>query len=600
MAITAISPGVTVIERNLFDSVPSVPSTTGAIAGVFRWGQPDQRIFVSSESELVSRFGKPTNDNDETFFSASDFLAYSNSLFVVRVVSDDAYNAGLSNTQIKTEDEADAETSANIIARYPGELGNSLKISICPSTDAFSSEDVANLQVTVGSNTGSMDYANTLAVGDKLRVGNSSIGFQVLDVSAVTANTVAFEQKYRLAGSDDISATRYWGEYALVNGSPTSNNIHIVVIDEDGEITGTAGDVLEVYENVSINSAAKKSDGSTNYYKNIINNTSNWIWATGGDEVATGDASYDSLTGGTDGDNETAISISKVAIGYDKFKSKTDTSVSLIIQGKARSTTLANHIIDNICEVRKDCMAFISPERTDVVNNPGSEADAIISFRNGLSGSSYAVLDTGYKYRYDKYNDVYRYTPLNGDIAGLTARTDNERDPWFSPAGYNRGIIKNVFKLAYNPDKADRDRLYPKDINPVISEVGEGTLLFGDKTLIGDGSPFSRINVRRLFIILEQSIAQAAKRTLFELNNEFTRSNFKNQVNPFLRNVQGRSGIYDFRVVADETNNTPVVIDRNEFIADIYVKPARSINFIKLQFVPVGTGVEFNEIVGQS
>jgi phage tail sheath protein FI len=275
----------------------------------------------------------------------------------------------------------------------------------------------------------------------------------------------------------------------------------------------------------------------------------------------------------------------------------------LILQGKSRGASntaqLANYLIDNIAESRKDCVVFISPDKDDVVNNVGkTEVTDVVGFRNALTSTSYAVMDSGYKYQYDKYNDVYRYIPLNGDIAGLAVRTDNVRDPWYSPAGFNRGQIKNIIKLAYNPAKADRDILYKSDVNPVCIFPGQGTVLFGDKTVLGKPSAFDRINVRRLFIVLEKAIATAAKFTLFEFNDDFTRAQFRNLVEPFLRDVQGRRGIYDFKVVCDETNNTGDVIDRNEFIGDIYVKPARSINFIQLNFVAVRTGVEFSEVVG--
>ena len=272
------------------------------------------------------------------------------------------------------------------------------------------------------------------------------------------------------------------------------------------------------------------------------------------------------------------------------------------ILNSAGGQTRALHIIDNIASYRKDCLAVISPLRGNVVNNSSytnKEVDDIITFRNTLTSSSYAVLDSGWKYQYDKYNDLYRYVPLNGDTAGLMVRTDNNRDPWWSPAGYNRGILKNAIKLAFNPNKTARDQLYKNGINPVITQPGQGTLLFGDKTLLTKPSAFDRINVRRLFMVLEKAIAIAAKYTLFEFNDEFTRAQFRNLVEPFLRDVQGRRGIYDFRVVCDETNNTGEVIDRNEFIGDIYIKPARAINFIQLNFIAVRTGVDFSEVVGK-
>jgi len=273
------------------------------------------------------------------------------------------------------------------------------------------------------------------------------------------------------------------------------------------------------------------------------------------------------------------------------------------LAGKARGGTngaqVANYIIDNIAEFRKDCIVLVSPERSDVVNNALDIEDDVIEFRNDLRSTSYAVMDSGYKYMYDKYNDVYRWIPLNGDIAGLCARTDDERDAWFSPAGFNRGQIRNIVKLAWNPKQAERDLLYKNAVNPIVNFPGQGIIMFGDKTLLSKPSAFDRINVRRLFIVLEKAIARASQSTLFEFNDEFTRSSFVNLVTPFLRDVQGRRGITDFAVVCDETNNTGEVIDRNEFVGDIYIKPARAINFIQLNFVAVRTGVEFSEIIGQ-
>jgi len=309
-----------------------------------------------------------------------------------------------------------------------------------------------------------------------------------------------------------------------------------------------------------------------------------------------------SFNGGGSDDAESVIAPAKIMTAYDKFASAEDIDISLVLGGRATGGSgqlVANYIIDNICEYRKDCVAFVSPNNTDTVNVPGQELTKLKTFRNLLRASSYAVLDSGHKYQYDKYNDVYRWVPLNGDIAGLCVRTDSVRDPWFSPAGFNRGNIKNIVKLAYNPDKADRDELYKVDINPVVNFPGQGVVLFGDKTLLGRPSAFDRINVRRLFIVLEKAIATAAKSALFEFNDDFTRASFRNLVEPYLRDIQGRRGIYDFRVVCDTTNNTPEVIDRNEFRGDIYIKPARSINFIQLNFVAVRTGVEFEEIVGR-
>jgi phage tail sheath protein FI len=610
-----VSPGINISEIDLSTVVPAVASTEGAIAGVFRWGPLNERVLVTSEANLATRFGKPFANsswtNAETFFTAADFLAYGNKLYVARAASNTAYNAGTANSQVSTAAQALAISPTAFIARYPGALGNSLKISICENSSNFSSANngITGITLALGANTATVsDYA-LLTAGDILRVGSSAIGFQDLVVSVTpSTSTVSFTTKYKLSTAlSSATGTRKWGNYKNVNAAPVANNIHVVVIDEDGQVSGTTGTILEVFENVSIVSTAKSESGASNYYKDVINSLSAYIFATGATQSIVDTApfttSYISLTDGADGTDEANITLANLGTGYDLFISPEDVDVSLILQGKALhgtdSTGVANYIIDNICEVRKDCMVFVSPSFADVVNNPNGEVDAVLAYRNAISSSSYAFIDSGYKYRYDKYNDVYRYTPLNGDIAGLAVRTDNNRDPWFSPAGYNRGIIKNVVKLAFNPNKAQRDILYVSDINPVITQPGQGTLLFGDKTALGRASAFDRINVRRLFIVLEKAIARASRSALFEFNDEFTRAQFKNLVEPFLRDVQGRRGIYDFRVVCDSTNNTGEVIDRNEFIGDIYIKPAKSINFIQLNFVAVRTGVEFEEIVGQ-
>ena len=381
-----------------------------------------------------------------------------------------------------------------------------------------------------------------------------------------------------------------------------ANTFNVVIMDT------TANTTLEVYESLSTVPTAKTNDGSTNYLVEVINQKSKYIAfanndvATQVNTVGSTAAIHVQLVGGTDGSNEETISIANMQNGYRLFASSDDIDVSLIIAGKSRGTgdgtELANWISDNVIDVRKDSVLFVSPERADVVDSVGTELANVTAFANSLRDSSYVVLDSGYKYRYDRYNDRYIYTPLNGDIAGLCARTDSVRDPWFSPAGYNRGSVKNIIKLAYNPDKAARDTLYKVAVNPVITQPGQGTILFGDKTHLARPSAFDRINVRRLFIVLEKAISRASKSTLFEFNDEFTRAQFKNLVEPFLRDVQGRRGIYDFKVVCDETNNTAEIIDRNEFVGDIYIKPARSINFIQLNFVAVRTGVEFDEIIG--
>jgi len=715
-----VSPGVNVSEIDLTTIVPSVSSTFGGVAGVFKWGPIEQRVLVGSEDELVSIFGKPNANNHETFYTAANFLAYGNQLYVSRA-AEDSYNAfayaknilseSFSNTiLIKNIRDFESQytsletTYANIdfIAKYAGSLGSSLKVSICTSLADYQSNLTAGgSNTTINNSNTSFSFtlnkgdtfanvvfshktgpsiANTTAhyassamddlyaslhIGDVILVGNSTTGtqymtikaFDLLDETAIKddfshSNTVGyylpmrisftdkFKQKnnYVVSGSMDVGnaqntvfGVQYW-EYhnAVVPGPGTSNyvssrnatpgvadEVHIVISDAGGKFTGIPGEILEVWSNLSVAKDAKGEQGGSIYYRDVLNKSSRYVWSTSNflskdnapqmaadPELAIGMMGnyMSSFVNGADGMDESGISEGKIMTAYDLFKSTEDVDVSLILAGKARGQIgqdIANYVIDNICEYRKDCVAFITSPFDDTVNAPGQELDNLTTFRNSVTSSSYAVLDTGYKYQYDKYNDTYIWVPLNGDIAGLCVRTDSVRDPWYSPAGFNRGVIKNVVKLSYNPDKNDRDILYRNGINPVVTFPGRGTVLYGDKTLLAKSSAFDRINVRRLFIVLEKSIAIAAKSSLFEFNDDFTRAAFRNLVEPYLRDIQGRRGIYDFRVVCDNTNNTPEVIDRNEFRGDIYIKPARSINFIQLNFVAVRTGVEFEEIVGK-
>ena len=639
-----VSPGVNVSEIDLTTVVPAVSTTEGALAGHFKWGPVDERVLVDSEDRLVNIFNKPNANTADDFFTAANFLAYGNQLFVVRVV-DGANNATsgtdgayIENEEYYEETYAHSSGHGDWVAKYPGELGNSLQVSACHNANAWQST-VSDVYYTATRNSatvsfgGDSDTTNGFAgsnaeanfvVGDILLLGPDS---EPRKIKSLSGNTVTLTSNYTGNTVTDYSGsiTRRWEYFGNFDTAPTTtayantnnsqgDSLHVIVVDEDGSITGQSGSVLETYENVSQAPDAKTEQGATNYYKDVINQQSSWIWwgahnsglsnAGVRADLGTNYPSADlpvtnSMTDGKDGAQPS--SAQKIA-GYNKFKSSEDVDVSLIL-GSSADTTLATHLITNIAESRKDCIVVLSPERADVVNNKafdGKERDDIIAFRDGLPSSSYAVMDSGWKYQYDKYNDIYRYVPLNADTAGVMVQTDLTRDPWFSPAGFNRGNIKNVVKLAYNPSKADRDQLYKKGVNPVVTFPGQGTVLFGDKTLLAQLSAFDRINVRRLFIVLEKAISTAANFTLFEFNDEFTRAQFKNLVEPFLRDVQGRRGITDFTVVCDGTNNTGEVIDRNEFVGDIYIKPARSINFIQLNFVAVRTGVEFSEIVGRA
>ncbi|CAB5221159.1 tail sheath protein [uncultured Caudovirales phage] len=714
-----VSPGVNVSEIDLTTIVPAVSSTSGAIGGVFKWGPIEDRVLISSEDQLVSTFGKPTANNYETFFSAANFLAYGNSLYVSRAAAN-SYNAIANTGLARTTDNPDVAANANVfiknigdyeyqkstyetsvwsnvffVAKYAGEYGNSLRLSVCPSAAAYESgmyvypgsnveikaitqqansigyqfhidvgSAVANVSFNCNSNTDFAELAATsfktqIKVGDIILVGNTVTGSQYMEISAIGSNvndddgfyqsntffnltfTDTFKQRANLTETSwstdsrpgntaaTTVATRYWKYFNLFDSAPgvsnyvatrTSNTsiqdeVHVVVIDQRGKITGLPGQILEVHPRLSRAIDARGEQGGTIYYRDKLNTYSEYVWSTRDLLVSaytsdafpacntslTGVATYD-FSQGQDGQDENDIPIQYLAQAYDKFKSAEDVDVSLIVTGKSRGgigEVLPNYIIDNIAETRRDCVVFVSPALEDSVNVPGRELTNITEFRNALRSTSYAVLDSGYKYQYDKYNDVYRWVPMNGDIAGLCVRTDNTRDPWFSPAGFNRGNIKNIVKLAFNPNQAERDVLYRAGVNPVVNFKGQGTVLYGDKTLLAQPSAFDRINVRRLFIVMEKAIAVAAKSSLFEFNDDFTRAAFRNLIEPYLRDIQGRRGIYDFRVVCDTTNNTPEVIDRNEFRGDIYVKPSRSINFIQLNFVAVRTGVEFDEIVGK-
>lgn len=687
-----ISPGVNVSEIDLTTIAAPTATTVGAIAGVFRWGPVGVRRLISSENDLVRRFGRPTSINPETFFTAASFLSYSNALFVSRAANTSVVFSAVANSgpfaanaahTIRNEDDYDSKSGnfsndVEYIAKWPGAIGNSLKVSICDSANAFSQSfdlqsgntagldnnffNGTKLTISVGSNTGVIQVINTtaqavtntqanvyadsigalFAVGDFVEVGNSSIGRQTLKITSKTitaadsdaaimvANVnLSFEQPLKLSSSIDANTVgRFWEFFNQFDKAPgtslfqsqtsTGNTsavdeLHIVVVDEDGEFTGSPGVVLEVFGALSRATDAKNQDGSTNYYETVINETSEFLWwasdrSNAPSAPSTSVASSTNQTpltisfqGGVDND-ETTVPFADTARAYDLFSSAEDVDISLVLTGRSTGGThgeqQANYLIENIAEVRKDCVVFVSPARADVISNIGDEALDIVEFRNAVRSSSFAVCDTGYKYVYDKYNDIFRFVPLNGDIAGTCVVTDNTRDPWFSPAGTSRGQIRNVVRLAFNPNKAERDLLYKNGINPVISTPGQGVTLFGDKTLLDRPSAFDRINVRRLFIVLEKSIADAAKSLMFEFNDEFTRTQFRNLVEPFLRDVQGRRGITDFAVVCDETNNPGEVVDSNRFVGDIYVKPARSINFIQLNFVAVRSGIEFSEIVG--
>ena len=547
-----VSPGVQVKEIDLTNVVPSVSSTAGAMAGSFAWGTVNEVVTVSSETELVNTFGKPDANTFESVLSAAQFLSYGSTLKVVRAVGTSARNATASGTGILTQNSTvfDGQSPAAgdwTQARYPGVIGNSVGVSVATATQTLTA-------------------------------------FQSLHVEGKAGTS---------AGA------------AAVGGS--NDEIHVFVYDVKGTITGTVNGILESWTYMSQASDVKGSDGSSLYWKTIINAGSKWIRIgnhpaalskSGQSATSNVSAFFIDLTGGVD-DNALTVGETTTALNY--FADAETMDMSLMFQSNsgfsaADNITLSN-FITALCAARKDAVGFVSPQRAATVNASAPQT-TVAAWRTGITSTSYGFADSSSLYVYDKYNDVYRWIAAAGSMAGLTANADLVADAWFSPAGFTRGNVRNVTKLAWNPNQAQRDALYKTGVNPIVTFPGSGTVLFGDKTLQSKPSAFDRINVRRLFIVLEKAVSVASKASLFEFNDEFTRAQFRNMVEPFLRDVKGRRGVTDFKVVCDGTNNTGAIIDTNKFVADIYVKPARSINYITLNFIATRTGVEFSEIAG--
>lgn len=673
-----VSPGVSVTEKDLTTIVPAVATTPGGFAGQFQWGPCEEVVTVASEKELVTVFGKPSTESYVDFFTAANFLGYGNNCGVVRVVSTgttaaknawvgiDGTSAGISGT-IKNRTEFVGTTYATSVfaSKWPGVLGNSLKVVVLAGdgTAAGSTYYSSNINgtATMGDMSISVQRVATVAntaysVGDKITfLDGTTVYIKGVSGSSVSGSTLTnsdIRLTHNVAGAHGVTfllagplpksqasgatftMTSVYASNITTTATQTvfgseaagSNDlINVLVLDSQGKWSGTANTVLEKFEAVSRAQNALGFDGSSNYYRNVINDTSKYIWATAESLNGALGASMEggsafpllSTLGGvvTSAVKPNVLSLPLVGAadgtkpnnseryqnGWLKFADPDAIDVALLPLGNA-DAALSGLVIQNIAETRKDCMAFASPGQTDVVNKaPYDALNSIKTFRDSSLNinSSYAVLDSGWKYQLDVYNNVIRTMPLNPDIAGLVARTEFVAEAWFSPAGFNRGQIKNAIKLAYNPSsEAHRDELYTRQINPVVSFPGEGTVLFGDKTMQTKPSAFDRINVRRLFIILEKSIATASKFFLFEQNDAFTRAQFKNMIVPFLKTVQSRRGITDFLVVCDDTNNPGDVIDRNEFVADIFIKPTRTINFIQLNFVATKTGVSFSEVAG--
>ena len=666
-----VSPGVEVKEVDLTNIVPAVSTTIGAVCGPFEKGPVSEITSISSEKQLVEVFGKPNANNFEYFFTAANFLQYSNSLRVVRTESTikNASSGGsgvlIRNTLHYQESFADGQgTHGTWSARTAGIHANGIKIDICDKNNfsEMSNKQTNDASASAGDTTITMDAidAADFAVGEVIEFYSNAGGTvfavgheaQKYEITAVdtSGETISIRQLDDPAGSgliadlaDDSYVKRYWRFSDLFDTAPGTSDfatargvlddeIHIVVYDSSGRQTGFDNDVagerlnsvLETFAFVSKHPEATTPQGNSNFYPDVIyrdskfvywgdhptsaiDGSGDWGQPLSSDLSVQGSSAFNKFTTGVEnvdrstlanGTDDYAVTDGEQLTAYGRFDDGEAVDVNLIMAAKATSTLATNLI--TIVEKRKDALVFISPERSDVVGAADSNTQTtnVKNFFDLLPSTSFAVFDSGYKYQYDRFNDVFRYVPLNGDIAGVTAFTESVADAFFSPAGFTRGQIRGAVKLAYEPNKDQRDTLYKARINPVNSFPGQGTVLFGDKTALAKPSAFDRINVRRLFIILEKAIATAAKFQLFEFNDEFTRAQFKNLVEPFLREIQGRRGITDFKVVADESNNTGEVIDRNEFVADIFVKPTRSINFITLNFVAVRTGVAFTEIGG--
>ena len=561
------SPAIVTREIDLSGVVPNVQSTTGVSVGNFRWGPVNTPTRISNETQLAARFGGPDETNTVDFHTAAYYLRYSSDLQVVRSITSAAKNAYIAGAggaptvlnldNFIDQDAALAIDNHTVVARYPGVIGSSISVQICPADSA-------------------------------------------------TFNAWAYRTRF-----DGVPST---SAYAAARNA-SNDEVHIAVIDADGTFTGVKNTVLETFSYVSLARNARNADGSTNYAKDIVNNGSQYIYLSGWDisvfpeagnlaanaidfGMAVPTVTTIVLQGGVD---SALLTPAEYAAGFNTVSDVDTIQVDFLIapslNSSADQVTVVNNLVSIASSARKDCVVVASPARSDVIGTATPVTNTVAGV-DSWTKSSYLIASNNFLKIYDKYNDQYIFIPDASSIAGLMAATDYNAAPWFSPAGQRRGNLLGITGLSYSPTKAERDTLYKAGVNPVANIPGQGILLFGDKTKLARPSAFDRINVRRLFLVIERAIALAARNVMFEFNDEFTRAEFVNIVEPFLREIKGRRGITDFKVVCDETNNTAAVIDRNEFIANIFIKPARSINYVTLNFVAVRTGVDFEEVVG--
>jgi hypothetical protein len=595
--LTSESPNVLIREIDLSGSVPAVTSSTGAFVGDFLWGPAETPILVGNEAQLVANFGAPKKgfaDEGFHFLQAASFLKYSSSLYVVRCVdtgSANAWNAPVEDDTeflIKNRDHfnalvEDGALDGEFFAKYPGELGNSLRISVCGSDQTIFDE---------------WEFSNLFP-------------------------SAPLTSPYVAARSPD--------------GASAHDELHVVIVDELGYFTGVAGTVLETFGYLSASRDAKAEDGSSIFWDNVLNDRSQYVWCNADGTIYEDDLSnsFDAATDGTDQEYTEAqnftffngwdaggLSPGEYSVAWDQFADPDLIQVDFLLAPSDYWEDDQTDIINNLellARTRKDCIVVASPPGV-IVNRDNSSsynvelgglttsqiAQDTILWLNGnydsengpINASSYLVMDNNHLKVYNKYLDRYEYIAASSSTAGIMAATTFDAAPWFSPAGTRRGIYRGASSVSYNPNKTERDLLYKAGVNPIFNMPGQGIVLYGDKTYLNRPSAFDRINVRRLFLVMERAIKRAAQNVLFEFNDEFTRAEFVNIVEPFLREIKGRRGITDFRVVCDETNNTPSVIDSNQFVASVFVKPARSINYVTLNFVAVRTGADFEEVVG--
>ena len=614
-----VSAGIQVVERAVDLSIPATTSTIAAVVGNFAWGAVSAIQYIGDEPQLLRVFSKPDDTNYVDFFSAANFLAYSNALNAVRVVGTGSKNAAAgtavlitNSTSYETSFAAGQNSTAGVFtAKCAGALGNSLSWSFADAgvyTKTLTGTIDTSVSTTALVGTGTQ-FVNELEVGSIVKNNAGVVIGTIASISSATA--AVFTANSAVAVTAHAGSTATWQHAALFGvpsvsahasaRSSTNDELHIVVVDSGGLWTGVKGQVLETFAFVSKASDAKNSDGTSNYYVDIINRRSKYFWWTGHPATTNwgtvaASTAYTLMVKPNSATLAGGVTVvptdSDIIAGWGLFANSENVDFSLAISGNA-SVAVKQYIIQNIAEVRKDVVSFVSPAMNSVVNNVGNETTAVIADRNALPSSSYAFMDSGWKYQYDRYNDKYRWLPLNADMAGLAASIDNYFESF---AGVVKGQIKNAERLAWVPSQIERDMLYLNGVNPVITMRGQGTYLNGDKTLLSKPSSFDRINVRRLFIGLEKSISTSAKYMLFEFNDEFTRARFVNTTEPFLRTVKGLRGISDFRVVCDTSNNTSDIISSNQFIASILVKPNYSINFITLNFTAVGASVSFSDL----